>query len=154
MNKEEGEEEEEEEREVTWRNTYTHSFTHCFQLRISQMGNRQKRNINSNCQLCSSLEIDFYIIDTTKWVNWIDLLQLPRDVFNKTNIIFHHWIINKKKKRKRNVLTIIQLDLPIAHRFILASSPPVTMTRPDFCPIAKHVTAEPWATKSSNIKIK
>lgn len=37
----------------------------------------------------------------------------------------------------------------MAHKFILASSPPVTITRPDFCPKAKHVTADPWATNSS-----
>lgn len=41
----------------------------------------------------------------------------------------------------------------MAHKFILASSPPVTITRPDFCPKAKHVTADPWATNSSDCQI-
>ena len=48
-------------------------------------------------------------------------------------------------------LTIIQFGFPIAHRFILASSPPVTITRPDFWPNAKHVTADPCATNSPAI---
>ena len=54
---------------------------------------------------------------------------------------------------KKTLHTIIQFGLPMAHKFILASSPPVTITRPDFCPKAKHVTADPWATNSSDCQI-
>lgn len=60
---------------------------------------------------------------------------------------------SKSKKKEKNIerekFTIIQFGLPMAHKLILASSPPVTMTRPDFWPNDKHVTADPWATNSS-----
>ena len=46
-------------------------------------------------------------------------------------------------KLKYSILTIIQFGLPTAHKLILASSPPVTITRPDFWPKARHVTADP-----------
>ena len=41
---------------------------------------------------------------------------------------------------QRKSLTKITLGFPIAHMFTFLSSPPVTMTRPDVGPIARHVT--------------
>ena len=54
-----------------------------------------------------------------------------------------------KKNMQRKSLTKITLGFPIAHMFTFLSSPPVTMTRPDVGPIARHVTLALWATNSS-----
>lgn len=37
----------------------------------------------------------------------------------------------------------------MAHKLTFLSSPPVTITRADFWPNARHVTLAPWATNSS-----
>ncbi|GIY65258.1 hypothetical protein CEXT_422801 [Caerostris extrusa] len=44
---------------------------------------------------------------------------------------------------------MMQLDFPTAQRFTFLSSPPVTITLPDFRPKARQVTLAPWATNSS-----
>uniref|UniRef100_A0A6B0UC11 Putative secreted protein n=1 Tax=Ixodes ricinus TaxID=34613 RepID=A0A6B0UC11_IXORI len=41
------------------------------------------------------------------------------------------------------VRLMMQLVFPMAHRFTLLSSPPVTITLPDLRPIARHLTVEP-----------
>lgn len=48
---------------------------------------------------------------------------------------------------------MMQLGLPMAQRLTFLSSAPVTITRPDFWPKARHVTLDPCATNSSDRSI-
>ena len=46
----------------------------------------------------------------------------------------------------------MQLGFPTAHMLTFLSSPPVTITRPDLCPSAKHFTLAVCPTNSSAIE--